>query len=269
MPASKYDKLRDSRVLLLGGTSGIGFATAEASIEAGAIVIISSSTSNRLSSALSRLKTSYPEAATANRIHGYICDLSQAETLEANVKTLLESATDSNTHKLDHITYTAANVPRLPGLADYQASETKPSTIILRYDAPIIIGKLAPAYMNPGPRSSITFTGASTASKPTPGRGILTALGASTEGVAKGLAVDLAPIRVNAVAPGTVDTELLRALAGPDPKALAGFKEMLKKVTLLDKVGLPEEVAEAYVYLMKDANVTGAVIHTDGGRLLK
>lgn len=98
---------------------------------------------------------------------------------------------------------------------------------------------------------------------------MLSGFGASTEGVVKGLAVDLAPIRVNAVAPGTVDTELLRALAPPDPKAQAAFKEILKKVTLLSKVGEPEDVAEAYVYLMKDANITGSVIHTDGGRLLK
>ena len=269
MSASKFAKLQNARILLLGGTSGIGFATAEASIEAGAIVIVSSSTPGRLSSALSKLKTSYPEAATANKIHGHICDLSQAGSLEVNIRALLEFATDNNTHKLDHISYTAADIPKLPGLAEYQASETKSSTVIIRYDAPIIFGKLAPAYMNPGPRSSITFTSSSTSTKPTPGRAVLTAVGASTEGVAKGLAVDLAPIRVNVVAPGTVDTELLRALAGPDPKVQAGFKEMLKKVTLLNKVGEPEEVAEAYVYLMKDSNITGAVIHTDAGRLLK
>jgi NAD(P)-dependent dehydrogenase (short-subunit alcohol dehydrogenase family) len=265
----KYDKLRGARILLLGGTSGIGFAIAEASIEAGATVIISSSTSERLSSALSKLKSSYPEAAEASRIHGHNCDLSQAENLEANIKGLLEFATAKSTFKLDHITYTAADIPRLPRLAEYQVSETKSSTFIIRYDAPIMLGKLVPAYMSPGPRSSITFTGASTASKPTPGRGLLTAIGASTEGVAKGLAVDLAPIRINVVAPGTVDTELLRALTGPDPQVQAGFKEMLKKVTLLNKLGEVEEVAEAYVYLMKDSNITGAVIHTDAGRLLK
>jgi NAD(P)-dependent dehydrogenase (short-subunit alcohol dehydrogenase family) len=269
MPSSKFSKLRDARVLLLGGTSGIGFATAEASIEAGAIVIVSSSTSERLSSALSGLKTAYPEAATLNKIHGYLCDLSQAGSLEVNIKTLLERATDNNTHKLDHIAYTAADIPRIPGLAEYQPTETKTATTILRYDAPIVFGKLAPHYMNPGPRSSITFTGASTARKPAPGRGLLTAIGSSTEGLAKGLAVDLAPIRVNAVSPGTTDTELLRALAGPDPKVQAGFKEMLKKATLLNKVAEPEEVAEAYIYLMKDSNVTGEIIHTDAGRLLK
>lgn len=269
MSASKFAKLRNARVVLLGGTSGIGFATAEACIEAGAIVTISSSTQDRLSAALSKLKASYPEAALENKITGHLCDLSQPNSLEGNIKALLDFATNNNTHKIDHITYSAANVPRLPPLADYKASETKEPIFILRYDAPIVLGKVAPAYMNPGPRSSITFTGASTATKPTPGRGILTALGASTEGVALGLAVELAPIRVNVVAPGTVDTELLRALAGPDPKVQAGFKEMLKKVTLLNKVGEPEDVAEAYVYLMKDANITGSVIHTDGGRLLK
>lgn len=266
--ATKYSKLNNARVLLLGGTSGIGFATAEAAIEAGAEVIVSSSTSERLESALKRLKTSYPDASAANKIHGHLCDLSQADSLETNIKALLEFVTNNNTMKLDHITYTAANVPQMPTVSNYQVADTK-AALLFRYEAPIIIGKLAPAYLNPGPRSSITFTGASTATKPTPGRGILTALGASTEGIAKGLAVDLAPIRVNVVSPGTVDTELLRSLAGPDPKAQAGFKEILKKVTLLNQVGEPEDVAEAYIYLMKDRNITGSVIHTDGGRLLK
>lgn len=265
----KYNKLQDARVLLIGGTSGIGFATAEAAIEGGAVVIVSSSTSERLASALDRLKTSYPEAAAANKIHGHLVDLSNASTLEAGLKALLDYATNNNTTKLDHITYTAANIPKLPPVADYQASETKPDTMILRYDGPIVLGKLAPAYMNPGPRSSITFTGASTAAKPTPGRAILTAVGAATEGIARGLAVDLAPIRVNAVSPGTTDTELLRALAGPDPKVQAGFKEMLKKVTLLNKVAEPEDVAEAYIYLMKDSNITGVTIYSDTGRQLK
>ncbi|CRG84997.1 hypothetical protein PISL3812_02153 [Talaromyces islandicus] len=265
---TKYFKLHNARVLLLGGTSGIGFATAEAAVEAGAIVIISSSTSERLESAIERLKTSYPDASAANKIHGHLCDLSQADLLEVNIKTTLEFASNNNTTKIDHITYTAANVPRMPTVSDYQVSETN-AALLFRYDAPIILGKLAPAYLSPGPRSSITFTGASTATKPTPGRGILTALGGASEGIAKGLAVDLAPIRVNIVSPGTVDTELLRALAGPDPKAWEGFKEILKKVTLLDQVGEPEDVAEAYIYLMKDRNITGSVIHTDGGRLLK
>ena len=268
MPVSKYSKLQGARVLLLGGTSGIGFAIAEACVEAGADIIISSSTSDRLSSALSRLKHSYPEAAGANRIDGHLCDLSQAESLEMNITELLGFATKSE-QKLDHITYTAANVPRLPVLPEYQVSAINEPTFILRYEAPIIISKLAKAYMKPGPRSSITFTSASTASKPVPGRGILTALGASTEGLVRGFAVDLAPIRINAVAPGTVDTELLAQLAGPDPKVQAAFKEMVKRATLLNTVAVPEDVAEAYIYLMKDANITGSIIHSDGGRLLK
>lgn len=263
----KFNKLQDARVLLIGGTSGIGFATAEAAVEGGAIVTVASSTAERVASAVDRLKTAYPEAA--NRIYGHQVDLSKAETIEPQLKALLEFATNNNTTKLDHITYTAANIPKLPPVADYQVDTIKAEVTLLRYDAPIVLGKLAPSYLNPGPRSSITLTGASTAAKPTPGRGILTAIGASTEGIARGLAVDLAPIRVNAVSPGTTDTELLKALAGPDPKVQAGFKEMLKKVTLLNKVGEPEDVAEAYIYLMKDSNITGATIYSDTGRQLK
>ncbi|KAJ5584325.1 uncharacterized protein N7459_004125 [Penicillium hispanicum] len=269
MPANKFDKLRNSRVLLLGGTSGIGFATAEASIEAGAIVIISGSNPDRLNGALSKLRASYPEASAANKIHGYTCDVSQASTLEGNLKGLLEFATDSNNNKIDHIVYTAGTVPHLPSLSEYETSETKTSELIVRHDTPLMLGKLAPAHMNPGPRSSITLTSASTAAKPVPGRGMLSALMASTEGIARGLAVDLAPIRVNVVAVGTIDTELLTSLMGPDPEVRAKYYEIFRKGTLLDTVGAAEDVAEAYVYLMKDAYITGDVIHTSGGRLLK
>ncbi|OJJ42626.1 hypothetical protein ASPZODRAFT_147258 [Penicilliopsis zonata CBS 506.65] len=256
-------KLDNARILLLGGTSGIGFAIAAACLDAGAIVIISSSTEQRLSSALSRLRASYPHAE--DRIQGHLCDLSDPQTVEENLLRLLDLATDHNTVKLDHITYTAANIPRLPPLSNYTAGSLGASFTI-RVEAPILLGKLAGGYLHPGPQSSITFTSASTATKPTPGRGLLTVLGASTEGIAKGLAVDLAPIRVNVVAPGTVDTELLRGLAGDNP---GRFYDFLKSGTLLKRIGNPQDVAEAYLYLMRDANVTGGVIHTDGGRLLQ
>jgi NAD(P)-dependent dehydrogenase (short-subunit alcohol dehydrogenase family) len=264
---SKFNKLKDTLVLIVGGTSGIGFATAEASIEAGARVTIASSTQARLDSALERLKTAYP--SSADKIQGHLVDISNASTLEPSLTTLLNFATKNNTAKLDHIVYTAANTPHFPTLQEYTASETKSDTLFIRFDAPIVLAKLAREYLNPGPRSSITITGASTASRPVPGRGLLSSLGSATEGITRGLAVDLAPIRVNAVAPGATNTELMKALAGPDPKVQEHFMGILKGLTLVDKVGDPEDVAEAYIYLMKDANATGTTIYSDGGRLLK
>ena len=82
----------------------------------------------------------------------------------------------------------------------------------------------------------------------------------------RGLAVDLAPIRINLVSPGVVDTEFYNYFAGE------GLEEMMKyfrSETLVGMVGRPEDVAEAYVYAMRDGFVTGSVITSDGGRLLK
>lgn len=80
--------------------------------------------------ALSKLRASYLDAAAENKIQDHLCDLSLPQSLEANLKALLEISTYSNTNKLDHITYTAVNVPRLPGLTDYQAYEPKASILI-------------------------------------------------------------------------------------------------------------------------------------------
>ena len=83
----------------------------------------------------------------------------------------------------------------------------------------------------------------------------------------RGLAVDLAPhTRVNMVNPGAVHTELFDSI----PKeSLESVLQEFKNDTVLGKVGKPEELAEAYVYAMKDHFVTGAMITSDGGRLLK
>ncbi|MCJ1327074.1 hypothetical protein MMC10_003740 [Thelotrema lepadinum] len=269
MPTPKYSKLRGARVLLLGGTAGIGFATAEASIEGGATVIIAGSNADRLSAAVSRLETSYPEAAASKRILGHVCDLSEADKLEERLKATLDFATSGNTLKIDHVVFTAGDAPGLASISDYQASATKLPAMIIRSEGGIILGKLAPSYMNPGPRSSITFSGGSTAHKPPPGRGYLAGLAATIEGMTRGFAVDLAPIRVNCVALGAVDTELLRNLIRNQQREVDEVLNYYAKGTLLEKTGSVEDVAEAYVYFMKDSFVTGHTIVTDGGRLLK
>ncbi len=78
----------------------------------------------------------------------------------------------------------------------------------------------------------------------------------------RGLAVDLAPVRVNCVAPGAVDTEFFQAYGGES--VLNQFKER----TTTKTVGRPEDLAEAYLYCMRDHFVTGTVIGSNGGGLL-
>lgn len=96
--ASKYSlKLKGQKVLIIGGSSGLGFAAAEASIENGASVIISSSSQQKVDKAVERIKQSYPSAK--DRVSGHAADLGTQDTLEKNVVDLLEKTGG----KLDHI----------------------------------------------------------------------------------------------------------------------------------------------------------------------
>src|SRR5436305_11008981 len=103
MATNKYNKLAGKHVLVIGGTSGIGYAVAEASIEQGARVTVSSSREASVTSALARLSQSYPAAAA--QIAGYACDLSQPASVEADVEALFARVGGP----VDHIVYTAGD----------------------------------------------------------------------------------------------------------------------------------------------------------------
>lgn len=95
--------LAKTRVLIVGGTVGIGYGVAEAALEHGvSAVSISSSQQSRVNCAVSSLEGSYPSAK--GKIKGYVCDLSTEETLEENVRGLLK-----NVGKIDHLVYTTGD----------------------------------------------------------------------------------------------------------------------------------------------------------------
>ena len=87
---TKYtSKLINARVLIIGGSSGIGYAVAEATIESGAIVTVSSSNQKRVQSAVESLKNSYP--SSSNKIRGLTVDLANTETLENELENLFKA----------------------------------------------------------------------------------------------------------------------------------------------------------------------------------
>lgn len=90
------------------------------------------------------------------------------------------------------------------------------------------------------------------------------AYAASVFGLSRSLALELAPCRVNVVSPGATETEMW----GPEEER-AKRREMISSGALLGKPGSPEEVGEAYIYLMKDSNATGTIISTSGGSLVQ
>lgn len=83
----------------------------------------------------------------------------------------------------------------------------------------------------------------------------------------RGLALDLKPIRVNLVSPGAVDTELWTS-SGFTEEQKQGFLKQTAEKLPTGRVPGPDDIAEAYLYLLKDQNITGSMISTNGGHLL-
>lgn len=263
-PSLKYtNKLAGQRVLILGGTSGIGFGVAEAALEHGAHLVISSSNQSKLDKTVERLKEAYPTQTQKQIITTHVCDLSDAANLDANFEALFQAATVGGI-KLNHVVTTAGDALQLPPLTGITADVVQ-TGMHVRFVAPAVMAKYIQKYVENSPASSFTMTGGVRGRKPAPGWSLATAVSTAAEGLARGLALDLKPIRVNVVSPGAVHTELFSLF----PKEqLDVMLQMFKDGTTTDTVGRPEDLAESYIYLMKDQFVTGSVIESNGGALL-
>ncbi|KAH8598431.1 putative short-chain dehydrogenase [Bisporella sp. PMI_857] len=263
-PTYKYiNKLRGKRVLIFGGTSGFGFAVAEAAIEHGASIIISSSNPDKLAHSVKRLKATYPNISDG-QVKTAVCNLAELDTLDSRLEALLEEVTNGGADKIDHVTWTADDSYAVPTFQDTKPDDIFKSLRMRAYSSTIlatVIAKTGDKFIPRSPDASVTFTNGSSSHKPVPGWAVPAMASASLEGLVRALACDLAPLRVNLVSAGPVLTELLSML--PD-----GIKEMYAKETLVKRLGRPEDVAEAYIYVMKDGFVTGSVLFSEGGRML-
>lgn len=241
--------IKDATVLVIGGSSGIGYGVAQKCLSEGATVHIASSNASRVQESTNSLKHTIPAA----RITGHVCDLA-GQDVEVRLKNLLDAI-----GPLDHLVFTATEKLSITPLenidieAIYRAGH-------IRFVVPLLLGKLAPKYLKPGFQSSLILTTGSASEKPMPNWSLVVGYATGLHGMTKSLALDLKPLRVNLVSPGAVETPLW----GP-----SGVPEDIKKnYTALGKAGSVDEVAEAYVYLMKDTNATGSCVSTNGGSLL-
>lgn len=232
---------------------------AEALVEYGAIVTVSSSNETRVESTVNKLKSDYPSAK--DRIAGHACDLGNASTAEQNISALFEF-----TGTLDHVVYTAGDALAMIPVSDFTAEKILQAGQT-RFVAPLLVGKYAAKYLSPGPKSSITFTSGSVAERPIPGWTVVGGFAAGMHGIVRGLALDLKPIRVNAVQPGATDTNIFKQSGIPDEAKQAMFKEWSEKFPV-GKIASPEALAESYIYLIRDENITGELINSSGGMLI-
>jgi len=255
--AQKYtNKLSGARVLVVGGTSGIGFCVAEACLEHGCKVILSSSQQSKIDSSISRLLQSYPSAK--DRLSGHPCDLS-SPSVEDNIRSLF-----SKTGTVDHIVFTAGDALTIMPLKDTTLEVIQHAGMV-RFNGALLVAKHGSEHLAPGPNSSITLTTGTASEKPVAGWTISASYAAGLHSMMRNLALDLKPTRVNLISPGLVETEMWNQM----PKEqLGAVLDEMKRGTTTGEVGRPEDVAEAYLYCMRDRNVTGSFIATNSGALL-
>lgn len=261
---NKYlNKLQGKRVLVVGGSSGLGFSVAESCIEHGAVVFIASSTKAKVDRACNRLVSAYPDAQ--ERIKGFQLDLAGAD-VEQQIENLLQFATKKGQEKLDHVVETSGDALLLVPLSETTV-ETVSTASRVRLIGPLMLAKHLIPYINATPESSFTLTSGATCQRPDPGWTIPTIVGSAKEGLTRSLAKELRPLRVNCVSPYVVQTELFEGLSQstgvPMDQLLAPFKQK----NLTNTVAVAEDLAESYLYLMKNPYVTGIVTHADGGFL--
>ena len=234
--------LTNKTVVILGGSSGIGLATGKAANDEGANVIITGRSRERLQSAKTIL---------GNKVRTVPLDVLD----EAGTQALF-----AGLDHVDHVFITAGAVLFDAKLATTTAS-IRPA-LDTRFWGAFNAAKCAATKMGPG--GSITFMSGAAAIRPIRGASVATASCAAVEAFARALAVDLAPIRVNAIQPGLIDTPFLDTLGDRRNAFMAEYSKRLP----VGRPGRPEEVADAVIFLMKNGFVTGITLTVDGGGVL-
>jgi NAD(P)-dependent dehydrogenase (short-subunit alcohol dehydrogenase family) len=235
------------RVLIVGGSSGMGLALAELLLTDGAQVTIAGRSAERLATAARQLNQ--PQRLRTSQV-----DI----TSEDQVQRML-----ADTGRLDHVVVTAADAAgSYAPLADFDL-EAAQAVIDTKLLGPWLVAKHAGPYLAPG--ASITFTSGIAAYRPGPGASMIAAVNGGLEALARALTLELAPTRVNVVSPGWIDTPIWDVLAGNSKgQRLAAMAERLP----VGRIGQPADIAKAFVALMNNGFVTGTLIHVDGGHRL-
>ena len=232
------------RIVIIGGSSGMGLATARAAAAAGAAVTIASGGQGRLDAALAGLPGNCDGAVVNTRS-------------EADVAAFFARA-----GQLDHLVYTAGDPLAPRALKDLSLDEARQLFEVRFWGAVAAVRHAAP-HLRPG--GSIGLTSGTAGVRPAPGAAVAASGAAAIEGLTRGLAVELAPVRVNAVRPGVIRTPMWDQI--PEPQREARFTSLAQR-TLTKSVGEPDQIAAAHLYLMENRFVTGTVLTVDGGFLL-
>jgi NAD(P)-dependent dehydrogenase (short-subunit alcohol dehydrogenase family) len=241
--ASQAGALSGQTVVLIGGSAGMGLETARLARAEGAQVILTARHRDRLDKAAAEvgaLSTAAFEATDGGALARFFEDLPGP---------------------VDHILVTAGR-PYYGPLADIDMAAAQRSFdehLLL----PIRIARHAIEAVRPG--GTLLFVGGTGARRPRPGLAIASISTAAMPALVANLALEVAPVRVNLIAPGFVDTPLSASLLGDD---LDGRRAELRETLPIGRVVGPADVAALAVHIMANTALTGATFDIDGGQQL-
>jgi NAD(P)-dependent dehydrogenase (short-subunit alcohol dehydrogenase family) len=239
-----HGELSEKRIVVLGGSSGIGLAVAQQAVALGARAIIASSNADRVKQAVATLE---------GKAEGHALDLSN----ERDIQNFFQKIGD-----FDHLVFTAGDTLQLSELAATDLTKAR-HAFELRYWAALAAVKYASPHIRKG--GSIVLTTGVAGRRPHKGWTVAASVCGTIEALTRALAVELAPIRVNAVCPGVVRTNLWQNM---DANAREQLFENVGKSLLVGRVGEAGEIARTYIFLMQEGYSTGQTVVVDGGAAL-
>jgi NAD(P)-dependent dehydrogenase (short-subunit alcohol dehydrogenase family) len=230
--------LSGTRFLVIGGSSGIGLTTAMHAAAAGASVTIASRSKEKLDKAVAKI---------GKGAHAVTLDTGD----EAAVNRFFETE-----EPWDHVVLSAAQTPTGPvrglSVADGHAAMESKFWGAYRVARAARIREAG----------TLTFISGYLSVRPSPTSVLQGAINAALEALARGLALELAPVRVNAVSPGMIDTPLWDRI--PEEKRKAMYEATKAKLPVR-RVGTPEDIANAVMFLVTTPFATGSTVRVDGG----
>jgi NAD(P)-dependent dehydrogenase (short-subunit alcohol dehydrogenase family) len=247
MPASdiggtRSPDLAGQTVVVIGGSAGIGLETARRARAEGADVVIAARNPERLARAAEEIgasRTAAFDALDAEQLTSFLDDLGP----------------------IDHVLWTGSG-PYYAPLADLDLAEVR-RDIESHLLVPVAIARHAVGRVRDG--GTLLFIGGTGGRRIHAGLGLISALTAAMPALVATLALEIAPVRVNLIAAGFVDTPLSASLLGD---GLEARREELRSTLPIRRVVGPEDVAALAVHLMANTALTGATYDIDGGQQL-
>jgi NAD(P)-dependent dehydrogenase (short-subunit alcohol dehydrogenase family) len=230
------------RVVIIGASAGIGEATARTFAQRGATVIIAGRSRERLDQAARRI--------------GLPVEVAELDATDRGALDAFFAAAGT----LDHLVLAAS--PGAVGVGPIAALDE--AALRLAFDGKFFAHVKAIQAALPHLRKdgSVTIVTAASARAAFAGTAGIAAANGALETMVAPLAVELAPLRVNAVSPGVIDTHWWHGL--PEDQRLAYF-DAVAAVTPAGRVGQPEDVADAIAYLAGAGFITGTILECTGG----